>query len=36
MTFLYPLGFLGLIGIPVLIGIYILKNKYTEQTVTST
>lgn len=36
MNFLYPLGLLGLIGIPVLIFIYILKNKYTEQTVSST
>ncbi len=36
MTFLYPLGLLGLIGIPVVILIYILKNKYNEQTVSST
>lgn len=36
MTFLYPLGLLGLIGIPVLIIIYIIKSKYTEQTVSST
>ncbi len=36
MTFLYPLGLLGLIGIPVLILIYILQSKYTEQTVPST
>lgn len=36
MTFLYPLGLLGLIGIPVLIIIYIIKTKYTEQTVAST
>lgn len=36
MTLLYPLGLLGLIGIPVLILIYIIKNKYTEQTVSST
>ena len=36
MTFLYPLGLLGLIGIPILIIIYIIKTKYTEQTVTST
>lgn len=36
MTFLYPLGLLGLIGIPVIIIIYILQNKYTEQTVNST
>ena len=36
MTFLYPLGFLGLIGVPVLIAIYIIKNKYTEQVISST
>lgn len=36
MSFLYPLGLLGLIGIPILIIIYIIKNKYTEQTVSST
>ncbi len=36
MTFLYPLGLLGLLGIPVLIVIYIIKSKYTEQTVAST
>ncbi len=36
MSFLYPLGLLGLLGIPVLIIIYIIKNKYTEQTVSST
>ena len=36
MRFAYPLGLLGLIGIPILIAIYILKNKYTEQTVSST
>ena len=36
MTFLYPLGLLGLIGVPILIIIYIIKNKYTEQTVSST
>ena len=36
MSFLYPLGLLGLIGIPILIIIYILKNKYTEQTISST
>ncbi len=36
MTFLYPLGLLGLIGVPILILIYILKNRYTEQTVAST
>jgi len=36
MTFLYPLGLLGLIGIPILILVYIIKSKYTEQTVAST
>lgn len=36
MSFLYPLGLLGLIGIPVLIIIYIIKSKYTEQTIAST
>lgn len=36
MSFLYPLGLLGLIGIPILIIIYIIKSKYTEHTVAST
>ena len=36
MSFLYPFGLLGLIGIPILIVIYIIKSKYTEQTVSST
>lgn len=36
MSFLYPLGLLGLIGIPILIVIYIIKSKYTEQIVSST
>lgn len=36
MSLLYPLGLLCLIGIPILILIYILKNKYTEQVVSST
>ena len=36
MKFVYPLGLLGLIAIPILILIYIILNKYTEQTVTST
>ena len=36
MSFVYPLGLLGLIGIPILIAIYIIKTKYTEQTVAST
>lgn len=36
MSFLYPLGLLGLLGVPILVLIYIIKNKYTEQTVSST
>lgn len=36
MKFLHPLGLLGLIGVPILIIIYIIKSKYAEQTVTST
>ncbi len=36
MSLAYPLGFLALIAIPVLILIYIIKNRYTEQTVSST
>lgn len=36
MSFLYPLGLLGLIAVPVLILIYILKRKYTEQVIPST
>lgn len=36
MSFLYPLGLLALLAIPVLILIYIIKNRYTEQTITST
>ncbi len=36
MKFLYPLGLWGLIGIPILILVYIIKNRYTEQTVSST
>lgn len=36
MSFIYPLGLLGLIGVPVVILIYILKNKYNEQTIPST
>lgn len=36
MSFLYPLGLLGLIGVPILIIIYIIKNKYTEQVVSAT
>lgn len=36
MTFLYPLAFLVLLAIPVLIVIYILRNKYKEGRVPST
>ncbi len=36
MNFLFPLGLLGLIGVPILILIYIIKSKYAEQTVSST
>lgn len=36
MSFTYPLGLLGLIGIPILILIYIIKNKFTEQIVPTT
>ena len=36
MTFLQPLGLLGLVGVPILILIYILKRRYREQTVPST
>ncbi len=36
MSFLYPLGLLGLIGVPLLILIYILRSKYNEQTIAST
>ncbi len=36
MSFLYPLCLLGLLGIPAVILIYILKSQYTEQTVNST
>lgn len=36
MRFLFPLGLLGLIGIPIVIIIYILRNKFNEQTVPST
>ena len=35
MSFQYPLGLLGLIGIPIIVLIYIIKNKHTEQIVTS-
>ena len=36
MSFLFPLGLIGLIGVPLLILIYILRSKYNEQTVAST
>ena len=36
MSFLYPLGLIGLVGVPILIIIYIIKNKHTEQIVSST
>ena len=36
MNLLYPIGLLGLIGIPILILIYILKSKYKEYTISST
>ena len=35
MSFMYPLGLIGLIGIPIIIIIYILRSKYNEQTVPS-
>ena len=33
MSFYFPLGLLGLLGIPILILIYVIKSKYTEQTI---
>lgn len=36
MSFYMPLGLLGLLGVPVLILIYILKRRYREETVPST
>ena len=36
MSFLQPLGFLALLAIPVLVVIYIIKSKYTEQVIPST
>lgn len=36
MSFQFPLGLIALAGIPVLIIIYIIKSKYTEQTIAST
>lgn len=35
MSFTYPMGLLGLIGIPILIILYIIKSHYVEQTVAS-
>ncbi|MBQ7907364.1 MAG: VWA domain-containing protein [Clostridia bacterium] len=35
MRFMFPLGLLGLIGIPVIIIIYIIQSQFTEQTVNS-
>ncbi len=35
MSFLYPWGLLGLIGIPILIIIYIIRNRYKEHIVSS-
>ena len=36
MIFVYPLAFLALLAIPVLILIYIIKNRYTEKVIAST
>ena len=36
ISFLHPLGLIGLIGIPIVIIIYLLKNKYTEKVISST
>jgi hypothetical protein len=36
MRFLHPIGLLGLIGVPILVLIYILRSKYNEQTIAST
>ena len=36
MSLLNPLGLLALLAIPVLVLIYVIKNKYTEQTIAST
>ena len=35
MSFMFPLGLLGLLGVPVIIIIYILQSKFREQTVNS-
>ena len=34
MSFLYPLGLIALIGIPILIIIYIIKPRYQEKKIT--
>lgn len=36
MTFLMPYGLIGLVGVPILILVYILKHRYREETVPST
>ena len=36
MNLIYVLGLLALLAIPIIIFIYIIKNKYTEQTISST
>ncbi len=36
MSFIHPLGLLALLAIPLIVIIYIIKNKYTEQTIAST
>ena len=36
MSFLYPIGLIALIGIPILIIIYIIKPRYQEKKITST
>ena len=36
MTFLNPIGLLALIAVPLIVLIYILRNKFNEQTVPST
>ena len=36
MSFLYPLGFLGLIAIPIVVLIYLLRSRYKTKTVSST
>lgn len=36
INFLHPLGLIGLIGIPIVIIIYLIKNKYNEKVISST